>query len=93
MNWVSLKTSWTNVDTLYSDAETPRTLIGVPKFNPWETSVVTVILLDAVVPFPEKIFVILIGSDLNDPTISHSGALFAKDVVDCGNLDAFSISL
>ena len=51
------------------------------------------ILPDAVVPFPENTFVILIGSALNDPTISHSGALFANDVVDSGNLDIFSISL
>ena len=46
-----------------------------------------------VVPFPDITLVIVIGSALNAPTISHSGAFLEKDVEEFGNFEEFSISL
>ena len=72
---------------------TPLILIGVPAFSPCGVEVVTVILLSASVPLPDCTTAISIGSAAKAPTISHSGALFANDSDDCGNLSSFSIFL
>ena len=71
----------------------PRILIGVPEFNSCGIAVVTVIRALGTVPFPDITLVITIGSALNAPTISHSGALLEKDVEEFGNFEEFSISL
>ena len=48
-------------------------MIGVPAFNPCAVVVVTVTTVPGVVPLPDIILVIPIGSVPNAPTISYSG--------------------
>ena len=48
-------------------------LIGVSVVRPCGIAVVTVTKFDAVIPLPEIIDEISIGSVANAPTISHSG--------------------
>ena len=66
-------------------------LIGVPAFRLCDVAVVTVMMLLAVVPLPERIELITIGSDWNAPTISHSGFLFANPSGSAGNLSTISL--
>ena len=63
----------TLVDKLYLKSSTPLILIGVPVVNEWSAAVVTVIIDVGVVPSPDLIAEIVIGSDPNAPTISNSG--------------------
>ena len=86
-------TLWTFVDKLYLKSSTPLTLIGVPVVSVWSAAVVTVIIDVGVVPSPDWIDAILIGSDPNAPTISNSGLCGEKPVVLAGNLSWVSINL
>ena len=73
VNSVSVKILATFVEILYSGEETPLILIGVPLLNPCAVVVVTVTTLPAVLPSPDFINEIEIGSEANAPTISNSG--------------------
>ena len=83
----------TFVDKLYLRSSTPLSLIGVPVVNPWSDAVVTVIIEVGVVPLPDIISDIVIGSDPNAPTISNSGLWGAKPFKLSGNLSVESIGL
>ena len=76
----------TFVDKLYLKSDTPFILIGVPVVNPCSIDVVTVIIEVGVVPSPDLIDDIVIGSDPNAPTISNSGLCGAIPVELEGNL-------
>ena len=91
VNCVSLITVCTVEAILYSGAETPLILIGVPAFRPCASAVVTVTCVLAVVPLPEIIVAISIGSEAKAPTICHSGFLFAKSSVLAGNFAVVGI--
>ena len=86
-------TLWTFVDKLYLKSSTPRIFIGVPVVKEWSAAVVTVMIEVGVVPSPDWIDAILIGSDPNAPTISNSGLCGEKPVVLEGNLSVVSINL
>ena len=66
-------------------------MIGVSALNPCAVEVVTVTTLPGVAPSPEIMLEILIGSEANAPTISHSGRCFANPPDCSGNF--WSISL
>ena len=91
VNLVSLITDCTTEAMLYSGAETPLILIGVPTFRLCASEVVTVTCVLAVVPFPEIIEAIETGSDANAPTICHSEFLFAKSSSLAGNFAVVGI--
>ena len=93
VNVLNPVTLWTFVDKLYLKSSTPLTLIGVPVVSVWSAAVVTVIIDVGVVPSPDLIAAILIGSDPNAPTISNSGLCGEKPVVLAGNLSWVSINL
>ena len=86
-------TFWTFVDKLYLKSSTPLILMGVPVVKEWSAAVVTVIIDVGVVPSPDLIDAILIGSVPNAPTISNSGLCGEKPVVLEGNLSVVSINL
>ena len=73
VNTVLLVIFCTLVDKLYLKSETPLILIGVPVVNPCSIDVVTVIIEVGVVPSPDFIDDMVIGSDPKAPTISNSG--------------------
>ena len=73
VNSVSVRILATLVEILYSGEDTPFILIGVPLLNPCAVEVVTVTTLPAVLPSPDLISDIEIGSEANAPTISNSG--------------------
>ena len=83
----------TLVDKLYLKSSTPLILIGVPVVNEWSAAVVTVIIDVGVVPSPDLIAEIVIGSDPNAPTISNSGLWGARPFKLSGNLSKESIGL
>ena len=93
VNTLSEITFCTFVDKLYLKSDTPLILIGVPVVNPWSTDVVTVIIDVGVVPSPDLIDDIVIGSDANAPTISNSGLCGAIPVKLEGYLSFWSIGL
>ena len=74
-------TLWTFVDKLYLKSSTPLTLIGVPVVSVWSAAVVTVMIDVGVVPSPDWIDAILIGSAPNAPTISKTGLCGEKPVL------------
>ena len=86
-------TFWTLVDKLYLKSSTPRILIGVPVVRVWSAAVVTVIIEFGVVPSPDLIDAMLIGSDPKAPTISNSGLWGENPVVLLGNLSWSLINL
>ena len=91
VNSSSAKILATFVDILYSGEDTPLILIGVPLLNPCGVDVVTVTTVPAVLPSPDLITEMAIGSEANAPTISNSGLCAAKPSVEVGNF--WSISL
>ena len=90
VNEVLSMTDCTFVEILKGCSTTPLILIGVPALKLCSVSVVTVTILLGVVPLPEIIELILIGSDAKAPTISHSELFFAKPSGFAGNLSRIS---
>ena len=86
-------TFWTFVDKLYLKSSIPLILIGVPVVNAWSAAVVTVIIEVGVVPSPDLIDAMLIGSVPNAPTISNSGLCGEKPVSLAGYLSWSLINL
>ena len=70
----------------------PRILIGVPELRLCGVCVVTVTTVDGVAPSPEMIPEIVIGSDANAPTISHSGRFLANPSASFGYFSSISLS-
>ena len=91
-------TSWTKDEVLYGrlvlvPSTTPFTWMGVPTFNPCSVFVVTVILRDGIIPLPDLIAEISIGSVAKAPTISNSGLRGANPSGLSGYLSVDGITL
>ena len=69
----------------------PVILIGVPISSKCGTSVSTVTVVVGVVPSPEIILEIAIGSDASAPTISHSVLCLSKSPIWSGHWNAIGL--